>query len=172
MRVFNETQRFTQWWIGIIYLLLTIFPLVAAYKWFILKEHIGNVGTQDWDGIIFTLTLFPLILLLLLSFKLQVVIDERGILYRFFPFHKNLKLIPWDTMEKCYTRKYKPLTEYGGWGLKFGLNGVRALTVKGNEGIQIKLKNENSLLIGTQKLNQAQTIINRYFKKDEGVQSS
>jgi len=43
------------------------------------------------------------------------------------------------------------------------------LNVKGNKGIQIKLQNVASLLIGAQKMEEAQTAINRHFKKDERV---
>ena len=88
--------------------------------------------------------------------------DERGISYRFYPFQLTTKLISWDTMHKCNTRRYKPIMEYGGWGFRIGLGG-KALNVKGNRGVQIELKNGKRLLIGTQKPNEAQQVIQKHF---------
>jgi hypothetical protein len=47
-------------------------------------------------------------------------------------------------------KSYNPLSEYGGWGIRFGKNGM-AYTVKGDKGIDISLDPETHLLIGTSK---------------------
>jgi len=47
-----------------------------------------------------------------------------------------------------FVRKYSPLFEYGGWGLRWSLNG-KAVNVRGNMGIQVVLKNGSRILIGT-----------------------
>ena len=49
-------------------------------------------------------------------------------------------------------RTYKPIVEYGGWGLRSGVFGSgQAFNVYGNIGLQLELKNRKKLLIGTQK---------------------
>jgi hypothetical protein len=102
---------------------------------------------------------------LIYIFRLRTTIDERGIHYRFLPFHKTTKTISWKDLEDCEVRKYSPLSEYGGWGYKLHFGGNGALNVKGNMGIQLKLKSGKQLLIGTQKPEEAQLVINRYYKK-------
>ena len=55
-------------------------------------------------------------------------------------------------MSKCYVREYSPIAEYGGWGLRGGFFGKgSALNVSGNKGLQLELKNNKKILIGTNK---------------------
>ena len=162
MRVFSEIQRFDQWWLYILKFLLLGFLGYACYNWFILKENVGNVTANNLTGQLLLITTVILVNLLFLLLKLETSIDERGISYRFYPFQRTTKLISWDAMHKCSTRRYKPIMEYGGWGFRIGLGG-KALNVKGNRGVQIELKNGKRLLIGTQKTNEAQQVIQKYF---------
>lgn len=91
-----------------------------------------------------------LVVILILNTKLYTEIDEMGITVQMKPFHLKPKFFPWDEIESVEVRKYKPMAEYGGWGLRIGLNGT-AYNIKGNMGLQIYLKNEKKILIGTQK---------------------
>lgn len=96
---------------------------------------------------------------------LNTEIHEHGIHYQFKPFHRQPKRVYWDDLEKVYVRRYRPLTEYGGWGYRVGVSGG-AYNVKGNQGIQLQFKNGRKLLIGTQKPMEAKTIIDKYFKHE------
>jgi hypothetical protein len=166
MRVFEEKQWFNQWWFQLINIGLSLFLLFCLYKWFVAEENVDKVSPDDLTGqLIVILCLVPVIALFYFL-KLKTVIDERGISYQFFPIHKNAKLTAWSDLEECYTREYKPIAEYGGWGYKFGAGGAKALNVKGNKGIQLKFKSGKKLLIGTQKPEDAQVVINRYFKNE------
>ena len=73
-------------------------------------------------------------------------------------------MIPWKDIEECYVRQYSPLREYGCWGIRFGLNG-KAYNVKGNKGIQVKLKSGKKILFGTQNEIEVKDVIQLYFKK-------
>ncbi len=171
MRVFTEKQWFNQWWMQLINLALLGMLLYFWYKWWVLGDKVDKVAPDDITGQVVVSLLLMLSFGVIYIFQLHTKIDDRGIHYRFFPFHRSFKTIPWREMEKCYTRTYKPLTEYGGWGYKFGTVGGKAYNVKGNQGVQIQFKNGKKLLIGTQKPDDAQRIIKRYFLKDnnEGV---
>ena len=70
-------------------------------------------------------------------------------------------------MEQCYVRKYSPLREYGGWGVRGSFGKNKAYNVKGNQGIQIELKKGGKVLVGTQRKTEAQQVIDRYFKKEQ-----
>jgi hypothetical protein len=83
------------------------------------------------------------------SLHLDTWISDDGIRYRFFPFHLKRHLIPWSDIRQAYVRTYKPIAEYGGWGIR-GLFGDGAYNVKGNIGLQLELKNGKKLLLGTQ----------------------
>ncbi|MCJ7467011.1 MAG: hypothetical protein MUO53_10005 [Maribacter sp.] len=166
MRVFNETQRFDQWWLRLLNLGIVALLLYSLYTWYVLKESVGNVAANDTLGQSITIVTMVIVLILFFLFKLTTEIDERGIHYRFSPFHLSKRTILWSAVQACYVRTYMPIKEYGGWGYRFtfGKNG-KALNVKGNKGIQLELKSGDRLLIGTQKEALATEVIQHYFGK-------
>ena len=169
MRVFKETQRFRQWWLQVINLSLLGFPIFGYYNWYVLKKSMGNVAADDTKGQVIFIVIISFAVCILYIFKLETIIDKRGICYRFFPFHRNSKQLSWNDLKNCYTRKYRPIKEYGVWGYRFGLNKGKALNVKGNQGIQLELTTGKKLLLGTQLPDEEQKVINRYFKNDESI---
>ncbi len=165
MRLFNEMQRFNQWWIHLINMMVVLPLFYMGYQWFISKEAVGNVAENDSWGqliVIFSALLLPIILY---GIKLRTTIDEKGIYYQFMPFQLSKKMIFWNDIEHCEVRTYNSLMEYGGWGLRITARNGRAYNIKGSKGIQILLKSGKKILIGTQKEREAQEIITRYFKE-------
>jgi hypothetical protein len=73
---------------------------------------------------------------LILWMQLETRIDSEGIRVKYIPFGFSEKFFSWKEIEKCYVRKYNPLVEYGGWGIR-GLGNKKAYNVSGNLGIQI-----------------------------------
>ncbi|MBD3903507.1 hypothetical protein NAL32_00395 [Chryseobacterium sp. Ch-15] len=140
---FTEKQRFTQWWLWLLLsavMVYTIYNLIEDRQYFSTLE------------LTLSIALPILIIILFLSLRLETKIDEHGISVRFFPFQITFRYYPWKNIKKAYVRKYSPLAEYGGWGLRQGLFGTgKAYNVKGNQGLQIILNDEKKVLIGTQK---------------------
>lgn len=88
---------------------------------------------------------------LLVSFtKLESFLTAEGVSVRFFPFIRKKQLFPIEGIEKIEVVSYKPLREYGGWGLRIGKNGV-AYSVSGKQGILITFKEPQKLFIGKHK---------------------
>jgi hypothetical protein len=84
----------------------------------------------------------------------------------FFPLRQ--KHIPWSEVKKAHVREYLPLSEYGGWGAPLvhsavyrGMGTSRALTTKGKEGLQLHLTDGRFLLIGTQKREELQRVLDK-----------
>ena len=65
-----------------------------------------------------------------------------------FHFHFFPKRFEWSQLDDVIVRKYNPLKEYGGWGLR-GFGKKKAMTVAGNWLVEIVFVNGQSLLIGT-----------------------
>ncbi len=82
--------------------------------------------------------------------KLIVRIDKKSINIRFFPFMIKDKKLPLKDIQRYYIRKYRPIMEYGGWGIKWNSNG-RAYCIRGNMAIQLEFESGSKILIGTQK---------------------
>ena len=54
-------------------------------------------------------------------------------------------------IEQCEARTYRPIREYGGWGIRRGGRGSLAYNVSGNRGVQLELKNRKRVLLGSQR---------------------
>jgi len=102
---------------------------------------------------------FVLAIMLLVFFTtLTTEIGNEGISYRMWPFHKKSRLIAWSDIEHAEVRQYKPIREYGGWGIRIGLRG-RAYNIKGNMGLQIRLTSGQNILLGTQRPDEIEEIL-------------
>ena len=163
MRVFKEEQRFTQSWL-IILMVVSILPVIIIISKAYASNRMNLLNAIVVIGLVLLATGFIFIC------KLKTRIDEIGIHFQFFPFHFKMKTILWKDIKQAKVRKYNPLSEYGGWGIKGGLfwkkaNGI-AYNVKGNIGIQLIINDNKKILIGTQKKEDADNIIDRYLHKN------
>lgn len=149
--LFSEKQRFTQWWLWGILILLDGVSLYGLYQQVIAKVPFGNRPMEDSELFI-AAGLMLFVTLLFGTLRLETLVKKQGIYVRFFPFHLAFQLFTWDKIEKVYIRSYRPLEEYGGWGLRFGFMGNgRAYTVSGHSGLQIEFTSGKKLLIGSKK---------------------
>jgi len=149
--LFQETQRFTQWrlWLLLFSVSLTIYrPIYMA-----ISEG-QPLDAGQWVGVI----ILAVVILFMFIIRLDTRIDERGIYVKFFPVIPKFKFYYWEEISTAVVRKYSPLMEYGGWGIRFGRNG-KAYNIKGNKGLQLKFKSGNALLIGTQKAEELEKVL-------------
>jgi len=158
---FIETQKFRQWWLWLILLIINIFSLMAVYG-----QEAGDVESGLLDRrptrSVLALAVTLAISVLFAIMKLETHIVRDGIKVRFFPFHIKYKTFSWDSISGARVRCYSPIGEFGGWGLRIGI-GSRgsAYNVSGNKGLQLEFKNGKKLLIGTNKASQLEIAIKR-----------
>ena len=60
---------------------------------------------------------------LTLSARLITEVRSDGLHIRFFPL--KWKPIPYETIASYQTRTYRPIRDYGGWGIRSGREGSR-----------------------------------------------
>jgi hypothetical protein len=148
---FSEQQWFRQIRIWLLLLTVNVFVLYGFLQQVVMNEPVGTKPTSDLGVTIVTL-FTVLISAALFMMRLDTIVDRSGIRYRFLPFHLSQKVIRWEDVEKAYIRKYNPIREYGGWGIRWGTFGKgNAFNVSGDVGLQLVLKNGRKLLIGTQR---------------------
>ena len=164
MKVFVEEQKVKQIWIYAILGVVFVKNIIDLIKMWnqISHENIFE-KLKQFTGI----AIIILVTLFFLGIKLKTKINEEGILYQFYPFHWIYKSITWNLIETISIRQYNAITEYGGWGIKFGFFTGRgmALTTSGNIGLQLVLKNGKKLLIGTHKKEHLQQVLETYQYK-------
>jgi hypothetical protein len=107
--------------------------------------------TSNEMGMGFTFLLLGIMALLFALFyfaKLEIVIDQVGVQWRWFPIHRTFRKLQWEEIDVAWIRKYNALKEYGGWGVK-GTRKNRAFNISGNQGLQLVLHTGRKILLET-----------------------
>jgi len=164
MKVFIEEQKFTQPIVIIGLLVAFIIVCISIIQeWESISN--GTIGEKitGLSGVVIII----LVALFFTNLKLKTRIDERGVYYQYYPLHFSYKLIEWNTISKCHIRNYNAILEYGGWGLKFSFKKLKgkSFTTKGDIGLQLELNSGRKILIGTQKKEELQRVLNNYQHK-------
>lgn len=159
--LFQEQQRVRQWWIW-----LTLLSVNAIFIFGTISQVIGGGQFGDnpmSDGqLLFATAGLLLVTILLLSFRLETTIKRDGIYVRLFPFHIKEKYFPWNSLTKAFVKSYAPLSQYGGWGLRFGIFAKgTAYNISGNQGLQLEFINDKRLLIGTRKAEELEATLKK-----------
>ena len=153
--VFSEVQSFRQKWLWILLgttslVIIFIFAhawitqLVAGRPW-------GNHPMSD-VALIFT-GVFSLLAsagFLFLFYRISLVTEVRrdGIRIRFWPLAG--RQIDFSSIRSCRPVTYRPIRDYGGWGIRYGRTG-KAYTVSGHRGVELGIATGRPLLIGSQR---------------------
>ena len=138
-------------WVSLISLFV---PSILAFN-----DSTFNAGFEGMKPFVAISFVDCLILLLIFSAKLNVQINKEEIHYRWFPFHFKTQTIPWNVVATAEVRKYNPLSEYGGWGIKGWTSKNRAYNVDGKIGLQLVLLNGKRVLIGTKQSDKLEAIL-------------
>ncbi|MFN5421816.1 MAG: hypothetical protein ACK5AO_00995 [bacterium] len=149
---FTERQHFTQWWLWMI-----LIGIIATTSYGAISQHLSDEPGSD-TGLLFSLLIFLLVIILFRTISLTTQITDEGIMCKLFPFHLSFRVFKWTDIANCHVRKYKPLLEYGGWGLKYGTSGL-AYNISGNMGIQLELQDGRKILIGTQQPEEVERVL-------------
>jgi len=152
---FREVQQFRQKWLlislaGASLCLIILFgygmikQLVFGYPW-------GNRPMSDMAiAIVGPIMILMGIGLPMLFYKMKLLTEVRedGVHINFVPLSRQTVLF--ENIVSCEVRTYKPIREYGGWGVRYGWAG-KAYNVSGNRGVYLKLSSGKGLLIGSQR---------------------
>lgn len=103
--------------------------------------------------------------------KLITEVREDGLYIRFYPFHLSFKKIPLEKVRTFYATTYRPILQYGGWGIRYGLFGT-AYNVSGNRGVKFEFIKGRHLLIGSQRPEELAHALEEIMNRPEGNQSA
>jgi hypothetical protein len=162
--IFTEEQRFGQIWLW-----LVLIGMDVAYFTMFFVQFFGPVPPRPSGPVdLFVMGLVALMCLgitaLFVSLKLITRVTNQEISVQFIPLHRKPVIFPFSDISEYSVRTYRPIIEFGGWGIKRGSGGL-AYNVSGNKGLQLVLKNGKRVLIGTQKPEQLGTILDSAMKR-------
>jgi hypothetical protein len=98
---------------------------------------------------------------------LSTEVSEAGLDLKWVPFSLIKKFIPLDSITKAEAVTYRPLAEFGGWGIR-GMGEKKAWTVRGNRAVRMELVGGNVFYLGSDRPERiAEWIRSAGRKKDE-----
>jgi hypothetical protein len=142
---FTEVQKFRQ------PLLLLLLAAVAAPFWYLVVAHFLFGAAVEAAGDLAVAWLIAGVLIpgFLLAARLKTEVSGRGLRLRFPPFVN--REIPFREIRRVEARTYRPLREYGGWGIRWGGRGKRAYNVSGNRGVEVELSDGRTVMVGSRR---------------------
>lgn len=144
--------------------LIPVICIVSFIGWYffiiqvIMGVSIGNHPAPDWAvWILFIIfgILFPAFFVIL---RLETRIVGENLEFRFFPAHLSWRTIPFADIEEIESTEYRPIREFGGWGIRLGRRG-KAYTVSGNRGVRITMKNGRKFILGSKNADELESAI-------------
>ena len=172
---------------------IIIFLLYGCYVQLMHGVQWGNRPVSDEKLIVITICVTLFMIIVQFS-HMKTFIDSEGVHVRvcIIPFLFTKKSFAWEDIYSAYTRKYKPIKEYGGWGIRYGIEGgnkwykmkfsigkIRfpmkitnnvAYNMSGNIGLQLVLNDGKKVLIGTHQQEAISDVLKRLGKlKNESV---
>ncbi len=157
MNFFEEEQRFNQWWLWVSMLIGGLIPIgLLGYglgQQLLTGEPWGDKPMSDMG--LALMFLFVVVLLgglcwLFLIARLETKIDRWSVQYRYKPFINSWKRIERESIQSYRVRRYFA----GGYGVRWSLDGIKTLNVRGRMALELTFTNGKRLLIGTQRPNQ------------------
>ena len=150
--VYREEQNFA-WWVyallvGVELFLVLILAVVAGDA----RNHAGQPHLPvPRDILALSLTLVPpaLIMVGLLRLTTEVMPSEVRVWFGWIPTYR--RVVPVDLLQRVEVVTYRPVADYGGWGIRSGRDGERVLNARGNRGVRLYLSDGSRLLIGSQR---------------------
>jgi hypothetical protein len=148
--LFSEQQQFRQPWL---WALITGIDVVVLFG---MWEEYADTNAVDFAalpqnelwGLAIGLIALVGIPLLMWYTQLSVELFTDGVRIVFRPFFVR-RTIALNDIAEAAVRDYRPIREYGGWGIRWRPHKGMVYSVSGNRGVQIALKNGNKILIGS-----------------------
>jgi hypothetical protein len=110
----------------------------------------GHLWSGDFVlGLVIGLVLLMLVIVLLLYMTTEVTPTDLRVWFGWIPTYR--RQLPIGTIIRIEVVTYRPIAEFGCWGISSGRDGERALIARGNRGVRLVLADGTKLLIGSQR---------------------
>ena len=146
--LFREVQLFRVWMFWVPILIVTGLVWWQFYEQVIRNNPQGTQPLPDWAAWLISIVFglgFPALGVIL---RLVTELHPEELRARVSPFRGTG--IPLKDILEAEVRDYSAQREYGGWGVRTSRGG-KAYTAYGTQGVQLWLKDEQRILIGSQK---------------------
>jgi hypothetical protein len=141
--IYREEQLFG-WWI---YALMALMVTLAFTFWMV--RPVGDAKTYPYSiGILVGLALPTVFTVGVLRMTTEVTPGRLDVTFGWLPtYHRSIVV---SAIKGVEVVTYRPIADYGGWGIRSGRNGERVLNARGNRGVRLTMIDGSKLLVGSQ----------------------
>lgn len=168
MTPFREVQKFSEnriaRWSAVVTVLVGLAVALTT------AAAIVSSGVALDSTLIGAAVLVPLIAaatLLVVFGRMTTEVTPHALRVRVWPLTRQHSF-EYASMRACSPRRYRPIREFGGWGVRIARTG-KAYNVTGNLGVQLVFRDGKRLLLGTQRPEALATAI-REAARGRGVE--
>lgn len=129
---FIEVQRFRQWYVIILLVILCLLCIWIFYSGFLVSFL--TEGKTEIEVLIFTGLIMGLILFLW-SIRLKIILQDKGITIHYFPFYREFHT--WEEFESVTVAEYPFVHKGVRWSDELGI----VYSLQGHKGVHIRFKN-------------------------------
>jgi len=141
--IYAERQRFGPWWVWLLVGIAAVGAWVGGIAAWTGGDDGGHLG-----AILLVVVVGVLVPVGFLTVHLDLTVDATAVHVRFFPFTR--RTIPLDEITTVEARRYRPVAESGGWGIKGWSRRKVAYNVRGDVGVDLTLRDGRRVLLGSQ----------------------
>lgn len=158
--VFKEAQRFRQPW-----LFALMIGLIAIMTWGFVQQILlgvpwGDNPAPDWMMVMLFIIFGILFPAFIFSLGLFTEVTSSELRIRFRPLQVKGERIPLKDIAEHASVDYRPLREFGGWGIRYGPTG-KAYNVSGTRGVRLRTVEGREILIGSWRADELDAAIGR-----------
>jgi hypothetical protein len=166
--IFREEQYF-DWRV---YVLFAVFEFLGGLGLLWVTRHWESVSSllaHRWSleflaGLFVTLALPLMLAVSLLQMTTEVTPTEIRVWFGWIPVYRRVFSV--SGIRRCAVVQYRPIVDYGGWGIRSGRDGERVLNARGDRGVRLELTDGSRLLIGSQRPEELAETIERARRPD------
>jgi hypothetical protein len=143
MPQFREEQRF-DWYLTAMFCMPALIVGYGLYRSVWLNQPLLS-GALLWPAF----AVAVVVAVWFLRLKLVTEVRDNG-LYICFVWLWPERTIPWDQVRSVETRTYRPIRDFGGWGVRWAARGI-VYHARGNRGARMVLASGERVLVGSQR---------------------
>lgn len=151
---FEERQRMRQPW------LLSLVAVIVVGSWAVLVDSLldDDSGSPLWGAALVVLLFGMWLPWVMWSLELRTVVDPAGLDVR---FHIGIggHHFPMSDMASVRAVTYRPIRDFGGWGVRWGWHRSRAYNVSGDRGVEVIDTDGRRWVIGSQRADELEAAL-------------
>lgn len=147
--IFREVQRFRQWFLYVPVIIVTALIWWQFVEQVVLGRTTAEEPVPQWLAWVLAVVFGLGMPAFLLALRLITEVRPGTLTVRLFPVSRVE--IPVASILEASVRRYSPLKEYGGWGVRVSRTHGRAYNAYGSLGVQLIVEGKGKVLIGSQR---------------------